>query len=558
MNRFTRARRAAHILGLSVGLTALWATSPIAGPRELVSEVQELLGSDRGQGLKFALQFVPLEEETRRPTVSVGAQKPLIPASVTKLVTSAAALDVLGANYTFETRVHRTGDFRAGVLSGDLWVSGDGDPFLVSERLWLLCHRLRSAGLRQVDGRLIIHASGFPLDDPTAGESLGGSDRSYAARPSGVAMNFNSHVLRLTSAPKTGERAIVSGDPYDLGYFEVDNRLRTAAPGTSQDFHVDLDPTVEGMRYEEWCHQIQTNDPTAPPVVGSFRLSGEPLEVIRLTGRLPMGTADYNVYRRARYPLPFVGSLFLSFLREFEIEVNGPIEIAAGTAPDDVWMEFPSLPVAELLTSMNRYSSNFIANQLALAVHRERFDARLANGNPGSMGDQSSSHLGPGSAYPGGSPLEPAATESASLFMEDAGRALTDWLRENTTECRGCALSDGSGLSTENLLTAAGVTELLVRAWDDLAWQPKLLFGLPGPGQPGTLRNRFRGDSPPVLWAKTGTLSDTRVSSLAGYVEDANGEAVAFTLILNAEAGSRWTVPAMQDLQEYWIRTYLD
>jgi len=71
------------------------------------------------------------------------AEAPMNPASVMKLVTTVAALDVLGPAYTWRTAVYTDGPVRDGVLAGSLYLRGEGDPKLVTERLWLLLRRVR-------------------------------------------------------------------------------------------------------------------------------------------------------------------------------------------------------------------------------------------------------------------------------------------------------------------------------------------------------------------------------------------------------------------------------
>jgi D-alanyl-D-alanine carboxypeptidase len=256
-----------------------------------------------------------------------------------------------------------------------------------------------------------------------------------------------------------------------------------------------------------------------------------------------------------------VGSLLRAALAEFEIEVDGSIRIDTRPPSTPPWIEFPSVPLANVIESMNRYSSNFIANQLALAVHRERTwgigSEGVADDGSRSTGETSVPPTSRGASSVRSAGEHDLAAPPAPLRLADAGGSLVGWLSETLPEAsRGCALFDGSGLSTDNRLTAGLLTALLVRSWDDLRFQPKLVASLPGPGEPGTLRSRFRNSARPVLWAKTGTLSDTPVSSLAGFFEDEAGRAVAFSILLNADAGSLWGVPALQSLQEHWIEVY--
>ena len=560
-----RSRRpAGSIAAFLLAVAALWAApgTSSASPSDLIAEVQELLASRRVQGLHFAMEFVPLESGERRASVSVAPDLPLVPASVAKIVTTLAALETFGPSHTFRTEVHRSGPLEGGVLQGDLGFVGEGDPYLTSERLWLLAHELRSAGLRRVEGDLVIHASGFPLDDATATNSLRDSDRSYAARPSGVAANFNCLTLRVTPGDRPGGEPIVAGDPYDLDYLEIDaDGLRTGPPGGRFEWSLALEPSPHGLRYQDWADRVESIGADSTAVPPTFVLPDAPLEIARIRGVLPVGLDPQLGYRRARYPLPMVGSLLRAALAEFEIQVGGSIRIDTGPPSTRPWIDFPSVPLSDLIQSMNRYSSNFIANQLALAVHRER---TWGPGVEGLAGSDAPSTGGTGipPAIEGASSGPRSAEEGRSappepLRLADAGRSLVRWLTETVPEASGgCVLFDGSGLSTDDRLTVAALTGLLVRSWDDLRLQPKLIASLPGPGEPGTLHSRFRDGERPVLWAKTGTLSDDRVSSLAGYFEDGAGEVVAFSILLNADEGSLWDVSAMRTLQEHWIEVY--
>jgi len=84
------------------------------------------------------------------PLVSHQAAAAVNPASLMKLVTSFAALELLGPAFTFHTDVLASGAIANGVLDGDLVIRGGGDPKLTYERLWQLAHQLRSKGLREI------------------------------------------------------------------------------------------------------------------------------------------------------------------------------------------------------------------------------------------------------------------------------------------------------------------------------------------------------------------------------------------------------------------------
>src|SRR5690606_19741756 len=87
--------------------------------------------------------------------------EPMNPASAMKLVTTFAALELLGPAYRFRTDALTTGTLAAGVLEGDLVIRGGGDPKLTVDRIWLMAHQLRARGVREIRGDVILDRGWF-------------------------------------------------------------------------------------------------------------------------------------------------------------------------------------------------------------------------------------------------------------------------------------------------------------------------------------------------------------------------------------------------------------
>ena len=131
---------------------------------------------------------------------SVQGATGLPPASVAKIVTSLYALDRLGANHRFLTRVVATGPIENGVLQGDLVLAGGGDPTLDTNALADLAARMKRAGLREVRGRFLVYDGALPYVhsiDEEQPEHLG-----YSPAISGIALNFNRVHFQWTQGPK--------------------------------------------------------------------------------------------------------------------------------------------------------------------------------------------------------------------------------------------------------------------------------------------------------------------------------------------------------------------
>ena len=124
------------------------------------------------------------------PLISVNAAKPMNPASVMKLVTTFAALDMLGPAYTFKTDVLAAGPVAGGVLDGDLVLRGGGDPKLTYDRLWILLAQLRSRGVREIRGNVVLDRSFFAPVAHDAALFDNEPRRAYNVGPDALLLNF--------------------------------------------------------------------------------------------------------------------------------------------------------------------------------------------------------------------------------------------------------------------------------------------------------------------------------------------------------------------------------
>ena len=129
------------------------------------------------------------------PRLSHRANVPVNPASVMKLVTTYAALDLLGPAYTWRTPVFVEGAVREGTLFGNLYIKGQGDPKLVAERLWLLLRRVQGLGIRQIAGDIVLDRSAFETVEVDPAHFDGEPLRPYNVAPDALLLNFKSVVM---------------------------------------------------------------------------------------------------------------------------------------------------------------------------------------------------------------------------------------------------------------------------------------------------------------------------------------------------------------------------
>ncbi|MFN4151409.1 MAG: D-alanyl-D-alanine carboxypeptidase/D-alanyl-D-alanine-endopeptidase, partial [Candidatus Sericytochromatia bacterium] len=118
--------------------------------------------------------------------------KPLMPASNLKLITSAASLALLKPEFRFKTVIYADSYVSSGVLNGNLYLKGYGDPDLTGERLWRMVKKLKNTGVTQITGDLIADESFFDDKEVSEGWNVRRyGDSVYSARVSALSVNRN-------------------------------------------------------------------------------------------------------------------------------------------------------------------------------------------------------------------------------------------------------------------------------------------------------------------------------------------------------------------------------
>lgn len=402
-----------------------------------------------------------------------------LPASNTKLFSTSLALTRLGAGHRFTTLVLAWEEPRAGVLKGDLVLSGGGDPTMSNrpipydrdpalanpmEAIDQLAAQIAARGIRAIEGDVVGDDSAYVWEPYAPGWAEDDTVWEYGAPVSALSFNHNCVVLGIAPGSHEDDPAVISPQP-SIEYFVYDNRLRTVSKGET-DIQAERAP---GSR-----------------------------EVI-LRGTVRMGDEVPPQWIAVDDPALYSATALYQALVRRGISVRGhPVSRhrwagdGAPSLPPVVLAERQSPPLIEVLRVVDKISSNLWAELVLREVARVR--------------------TGTGS--------------------RDAGmKELTEFLKEIGLGSQDYSFSDASGLSRLTLVKPVAVVALLEYMYRspvrDL-WCGILPIG----GFDGTLMKRFGGDpAARNLQAKTGSL--THVSALSGYAASARYGNLAFSILVN-------------------------
>lgn len=334
-------------------IASLWLLTAGAQPAALAPEtlppaVVSALAQARVPASALSALVVDAQGQAS-PLLSHRADVAVNPASVMKLVSTFAALDLLGPAYTWTTTVHVEGTVTDGVLQGNLYLRGGGDPKLVTEKLWLLMRRVWALGIRRVAGDIVLDRSAFavPATDPGAfdGEPL----RPYNATPDALLINYKSLVMTFTPDATAGV-ARVSVEPPLAGV-----NLPTSVP---------LLHNGNAAACGDWRGGLK----------GDFR---DPQNLL-LQGAYPLSCGE-RVWPLA-YPAPerFAERAVLGMWQALGGQLDGRVRdgpVPAGLAARVV---LPSPTLTEVVRDVNKFSNNVMAQHVFLALG-------AGNGQPASF-----------------------------------------------------------------------------------------------------------------------------------------------------------------------------
>ena len=421
------------------------------------------------------------------------------PASVMKLVTTYAALDLLGPAYSWSTPVYVDGPVRDGTLNGNVYIKGQGDPKLVLERVWLLLRRLQGIGVKSIAGDIVLDRSAFEIPEADPASFDGEPLRPYNAAPDALLINYKAVVMTFT--PDRGSN-------------------------TAQ---VQFDPPLYGV-------QMQNTVPLSTSDCGDYR--GALKADFSDAGRIRFaGTYAANCGEKV-WPIAYADpkSYGTRAVQGMWLDMGGKLSGGArfGTLPAALQNAKPAFestsgPLAEVIRDINKYSNNVMAQQLFLTLGRA---IPLAAFNAGSE------------ALPGELP------GGAGSFA--ASRAVVQrWWKERISADDVPVLDNGSGLSRQERISTQGLGRLLQTAYRS-PYMSELMSSLPITGVDGTLK-RFKSKAAGSAHLKTGTLSNA--IARAGFVDGASGKRYVLAAIINhPNANTEAARTAMETLVDWAVK----
>jgi PBP4 family serine-type D-alanyl-D-alanine carboxypeptidase len=398
---------------------------------------------------------------------SHNADDSFVPASNQKLLLSAAALAQLGPDYRFRTLLFAdAAPEGSSVIHGNIYLKGYGDPTLDRSDLAAFVMALKKDGLRSIAGDLVAddsYFSGSPFGSGWLPEDL---DKTYAAPACALSLEGNLLTVSVSPGPRRGAKAQVS-----------------------------VDPSSPLVSIANNCLTVKKDDRSWTSL---SRLEGNSF---RLSGRIAAGHDPIVRVITIRDPSLFVASVFAEMLKTAGIVLNGQTRL--GTVPNNALplaTDFsPSLP--EILSTMNKGSNNFFAEQILRTLGAEL----------NAVGD------------------DLAGTQAVVTFLDSMLPG-----RPHPVLCDGC------GLSTRNSLRPSLIAALLARLPSAAYWK-EFVNSLPVAGVDGTLKRRLKGTpAQGKIHAKTGTLEG--VSALSGYVMNGDRPLLAFSLLTNGFSSPRSSI----------------
>lgn len=434
----------------------------------LAKAVNDLAREEVMRHASLSVSVYSLDKKSQ--VYAYNSQQSMIPASLTKLFTTAAGFDKLGSNFRFRTTLAYSGEIdKNGVLHGDVFIIGGGDPLLGSYRyrqtvpdtLFAQWHRaLVSAGIKSVDGKVCYDATIFdnhPIHDTWQWGDIGNY---YGTGASGLNFHENMFFIYFNPGAKVGYPASVTRcDPKGLSPHVIS---------------------------EVMTGPVRSGDQVV--------VYGDPASVIRTcSGTMPIDGKSFSVRASLPKPAQTCADLFVLYLRQHKLPVSGGTSESLKRPSNLVSLLEYTSPTYYVIAQYANMTSN---NLYAEAIHR---------------------YLG---------------FKSYGMGSNANGvRAVNDFIQRLRIESSGVRLEDGCGLGVNNRVTSDFVCRFLVEM-SKCSFFNEYEKSLALAGENGTVKHLLTG-LPQNVSVRMKTGSMTGVRAFAGYVTNSSGERYCFSVICN-------------------------
>ena len=444
---------------------------------QLAQKISETIEQSPFKNARWGVFVASLKDG--RVLVAQDAQKTFNPASTEKLLTTAVAMDKMGANYRWKTSVLANNQIGAdGTLNGDLVLYGRGAPDFDEKSIATLTAQLRQRGLRRVAGNIIGDASFFHADNLGDGWVWNEAQWYYGAEPSALSYSDNTVLVEIAANGNGDEVTVKTTPPAD--FVRIGNTAKSSGKGT--DSTVGIHRDLDSNDIEVWGDVPRRHPFGARITMHAPQLwAADALrKSLQATGVQINGQARGDDWRTTT------------------IEAAKLTEIAA----------VQSETLTEIVRRTNKRSVNLNAELMLRAL--------------------------------GANARNTIENKQTIMLGDDLLGALTikNWLAEKGVATGETEIHDGSGLSRLDFISPETMGRLLIHATkmrDFTAFKDSL----PIAGTDGTLSGRlpkFKNR----IFAKTGTV--TYVNALAGYAQISNDETLAFVIFCNNEVSKENSV----------------
>jgi D-alanyl-D-alanine carboxypeptidase/D-alanyl-D-alanine-endopeptidase (penicillin-binding protein 4) len=417
-----------------------------------------------------------VDAQTGLPVCEYNSKFSLTPASTMKIITTGSALQLLGKDFRYETLLQYSGTFdkASGVINGDLYIKGSGDPSLNSEYFrkpedtfyvankWAAI--LKEKGVKKITGQLVMDVSCFEDDIPT-NWVWGDMGNYFGAGPSGLSYNDNKFYIVYKPAAKNGDSMFISKTVPQIDNLNISNYVKAGG--------------------------VEDNAIVYRAPFGTD---------LKISGTLPVSAKHLSI----EGSLPFPEQLLAKHLQQafstqnIELGNKTALKITAYTKkqyikPLTTLYTYKSATLEKIIFFTNLHSNNQYAESIfrTMALKKGGF----------------------GSTWQG-------------------IQTLTNHLKTKGFDTNGLFINDGSGLSRSNAVTSEHLTKILYMMYSDSLTKLPFQNSLPVAGVSGSLKNLGKGTVlENNLKAKSGYI--TRVRSYAGYMKTKSGKEICLSLIIN-------------------------